>query len=267
MNKKFILAVSGVVGLIVILGLVFNPGREKEPGQPESTFLDLSQVKELVENNQFTEARNLLRQQKEDLADPSLIKQAQDKMYQVNIDMLFSSYQEECSKVYVVERGDSLSKIAHKFGTTVNLIKKANNLSSDRIIPGQRLKVNTCEFSIVVDKSQNMLFLRRAGEIFKAYVVATGEAGSTPEGNFKIVNKLVEPTWYRAGAIVLPDDPENILGSRWLGFDKAGYGIHGTTEPETLGQQVTLGCVRMSNQEVQELYDIVPVGTKVIIVE
>ncbi len=269
MNKKIIFGIIGVVILGVILGLIFSPGRgeKQDRVEPDKKPLSFGQVNELLEKREYTKARELLQNKKNDLVDHSDLEQIQEKIYKVNIDMLFSSYKDKCSKIYTVKPGDALSRIARNFNTTVGLIKKANDLPSDRIIPGQRLKVNTCEFSIVVDKSQNRLFLRRGGEIFKAYTVSTGTDGSTPEGSFKIVNKLVDPTWYRAGAIVLPDDPENILGSRWMGFDLAGYGIHGTTEPEALGQQVTLGCVRMANDEVEELYDIVPIGTEVIVVE
>ena len=64
-----------------------------------------------------------------------------------------------------------------------------------------------------------------------------------------------------------PLGPDNILGSRWMGFDLSEYGIHGTTEPETLGQQITQGCVRMSNAEVKELFAIIPVGTEVTVVD
>jgi lipoprotein-anchoring transpeptidase ErfK/SrfK len=85
-------------------------------------------------------------------------------------------------------------------------------------------------------------------------------------GTFKIVNKLPNPTWFKAGAVLPSDSPENILGSRWLGLDKKGYGIHGTTMPQDLGKQVTAGCVRMKNEEVEELYDIVGTGTEVTVV-
>lgn len=267
MNKRIIVIIAGVVGLGVALGVIFNSGQKEEAEIKKVKPLSLERVNELVAENRLSEAKVLLEEIKEELIEPSSIKKVQEKIYDINMKKLFSSYQDDCSTIYTVKPQDALSTIARRFNTTVGLIKRANGLSSDRIIPGQKLKVNICEFSIVVDKSQNRLFLRRDGEIFNTYIVATGEAGSTPEGEFKIVNKLVDPTWYRAGAVVLPDDPENILGSRWMGFDKVGYGIHGTTEPETLGQQVTLGCVRMANEDVEDLYDIVPVGTKVIIVE
>ena len=82
-----------------------------------------------------------------------------------------------------------------------------------------------------------------------------------------VVNKLVDPVWYRQGAVVPPDSPENILGTRWMGISEKGYGIHGSVDPEAIGYQVTAGCVRMLNAEVEELYDIIPLGTEVTIVD
>ena len=123
----------------------------------------------------------------------------------------------------------------------------------------------TAPFSIVVDKSQNTLILKTDEEIIKTYIVSTGINNSTPVGNFKIINKLSNPTWFKAGAVVAPNSPDNILGSRWLGFDLPGYGIHGTTDPQSLGKQVTQGCVRMSNSDIEELYAVVPIETEVTI--
>ena len=102
---------------------------------------------------------------------------------------------------------------------------------------------------------------------FKHYRVATGQNNSTPTGKFQIVNKIVNPTWYHAGAVIPQDSPDNILGTRWLGFDHKGYGIHGTTLPQTIGQQASAGCVRMHNKEVEEIFDILPVGTEVTVVD
>jgi len=52
-----------------------------------------------------------------------------------------------------------------------------------------------------------------------------------------------------------------------MGFDLESYGIHGTNKPEELGLQITLGCVRMRNGDVEEVFDIVPTGTEVLIVD
>lgn len=195
------------------------------------------------------------------------IEQIKKKIEDINMEIIFSSLVDDDSEEYVVVPNDALIKIASKFNTTVELIRRANNLKSDIIVPGQKLKVQKQAFSIVVDKSQNTLFLKEGSELIKTYLVATGENNSTPVGNFKVVNKLRNPTWFRTGAVIAPGSPDNILGSRWLGLDIKGYGIHGTVEPDKLGSQVTLGCIRMNNKEVEELFDLIPSGTEVTIVD
>ncbi len=191
----------------------------------------------------------------------------QKKIEEINIKLLFSPVSGPKSILYEIKPGDTLAKIAKEFKTTVELIIKSNGLKDDKILPGRKIKVWTAPFSIVVDKSQNTLILKTDEEIIKTYIVSTGINNSTPVGNFKIINKLPLPTWFKAGAVVAPNSPDNILGARWLGFDLPGYGIHGTTDPQNLGKQITQGCVRMSNSDIEELYAVVPIGTEVTIVD
>lgn len=169
------------------------------------------------------------------------------------------------SKLYTVKSGDSLYVIARKHHTTVDLIKKINGLKSDDIYPNMKLKIHTESFSIEVDKSKNILVLYSGRIPVKKYLVATGKKNCTPVGKFKIKDKLVNPTWFKTGAILPPGSPENALGTRWMGFDKPAYGIHGTIEPKSIGTQASEGCIRMLNEEVEELYGMVPEGTSVTI--
>lgn len=178
---------------------------------------------------------------------------------------LFSKEITSGSKAYTVKSGDSLYVLARKNHTTVDLIKKINGLTSDDIYPGMKFKIHTAPFSIKIDKSKNVLVLYSSGEAVKEYSVATGKKNCTPVGEFKIKDKLVNPTWFKTGAILPPGSPENALGTRWMGFDKPAYGIHGTIEPKSIGTQASEGCIRMLNEDVEELYSIVPVGTKVTI--
>ena len=168
---------------------------------------------------------------------------------------------------YVVQPGDSLYAIAKSFNTTIGLIKKINNLQGDIIRPGQKLKVVVARFSILVDKATNTLLLKKDGEPLKTYIVSTGKDNSTPVGSFKIEEKMVRPVWYKVDAVVAPDSDQYELGERWMGLSAQGYGIHGTADESTIGSQVTQGCVRMKNAEVVELYDIVPSGTEVDIID
>ncbi len=178
---------------------------------------------------------------------------------------LFSKEIAPDSIAYTVKSGDSLYVLARKNHTTVDFIKKINGLKSDDIYPKMKLKIHKAPFSIQIDKSKNTLVLYSDGEPVKKYSVATGKKNCTPVGEFKITDKLVNPTWFKTGAILPPGSPENALGTRWMGFDKPSYGIHGTIEPKSIGSQASEGCIRMLNEEVEELYSIVPVGTKVTV--
>ncbi len=222
-----------------------------------------------IENKKPVEAKVLYKEILENYPDMENIAQVQNNLHQLNMDLLFSKEAVEGKTlIHEVVVGDTLGKIAKKYNTTIELIKRSNGLKSDIIRVGQRLRIWKGDFNIFVDKSQNILLLKDGNEVLKMYTVSTGENNSTPVGIFTVTSKLENPVWFNSGVVVPPESPQNVLGSRWLGFEEApGYGIHGTVEPETLGQQVTAGCVRMLNQEVEEMYSIVPRGIKVTIVD
>lgn len=196
------------------------------------------------------------------------LEKAQEELENNNIQMLYSPSLTPDSISYEVQKGDTLAKIAKKFSTTQDLIIKTNNLKNPEVVPlGRNLKVHNEKISIAVDKSQNILTLKSGDRILKTYHVSTGLNNCTPTGTFKVINKIINPPWYTAGGVIPPDSPKNILGSRWLGLSVKGYGIHGTTEPQSIGKQATSGCIRMENSDVEELYGIVPEGTEVVIVD
>jgi lipoprotein-anchoring transpeptidase ErfK/SrfK len=167
---------------------------------------------------------------------------------------------------YTIAAGDSLGKLAQKFGTTVELIKKSNNLNRDLIRVGDRLRIYHGHFAVNVSKATNELRLTDDGKFFKRYRVGTGEYSKTPVGEFKITSRIADPPWWRSDGKTIPfGDPENILGTHWLGINVAGYGIHGTWDTNSIGKQATAGCIRLLNGDVAELYTILPIGTVVVI--
>ena len=233
--------------------------------QAESWYFLLGRSYE--NSNDLLKAKDVYKQILEKFPKSEIIMKAQDAIDGVNVKILFSPTATNDSFLYDVEKGDALSKIAKKFGTTMELIAKANKLKDGTVKLGSKLKISKAKFSIVVDKSQNILTLKSDNDMLKTYRVSTGKNSSTPVGTFKITIKVMNPVWYTAGAVVPPESSKNILGSRWMGISKQGYGIHGTTEPQSIGKSVTAGCVRMKNSDVEELYSIVPEGTEVVIVD
>lgn len=273
MKKKLFLLISIAVGLLAIVLLLLNLQRIKarfpaQGGGSVGSFVQMfNQAKELEAQNNLLEARQIYKKLIEEFPASHEVANWQKKVESMNIKLLFSGVQTPESTEYEIRPGDTLVKIAKEFKTTVDLIKQSNNFSSSKINPGRKIKIIKTPFSILVDKSNNLLLLKSGEEVFKTYIVSTGKNNCTPVGTFKIVDKLVDPTWFKAGAVIPPNSPENVLGSRWMGFDLKSYGIHGTTEPQNLGKQITQGCVRMSNSEVEELYSIIPVGTEVTIID
>ena len=263
---KRLLSIGLIVIFIIVLSVLVLRHLSRLPKTDNLSEM-LTLAKNFEERQNLKEARAIYQKLTNDYPNSNLISNWQRKLEDLNIRLLFSPAITEKSMAYQIQPGDSLAKIAKKFNTTIDLIMRSNNLKSNKILSGRKIKIYNRPFSILVDKSQNTLILKSDEEIIKTYVVSTGVNNTTPVGNFKIVNKLVNPTWFKDGSIVPAESSENILGSRWLGFDLAGYGIHGTTDPASLGKQVTQGCVRMSNQDVEELYSIVPTGTEVAIVE
>lgn len=270
MNKRIlVIAVSAIVvaaGIFVFLGIK-KGGARISPANRSSMNSLLNQARGLEAKGSLLEAKESYQKLVSDFPGSSEVAGWQKKAEEINIKLLFSPTATPKSIIYQVKPGDSLAKIARQYKTTVELIMKSNNISDSLIIPGRRIKIWNAPFSILVDKSQNILLLKSDEEIIKTYIVSTGKNNCTPVGTFRITTKLVNPTWFKAGAVVPSGSPENVLGTRWMGFDLAGYGIHGTTEPKELGKQVTQGCVRLNNTDVEELYTIVPVGTEVTVVD
>ncbi|MFA7283532.1 MAG: L,D-transpeptidase family protein [Candidatus Omnitrophota bacterium] len=269
MNKKiWIIAVS-----VVVAGgaLVFLSGKKicktVSSSESSSTRSLSEQARNLESKGDLWGAKLLYQKLVADFPESPEIMDWQKKNEEINIKLLFSPAITPKSITYEIRPGDTLNKIARRYKTTVELIMKSNNIGDSLIIPGRKIKVWNSPFSVLVDKSQNILMLKSDEEIVKTYIVSTGKNNCTPAGTFKVVNKLANPTWFKAGAVVPPESQENVLGTRWMGFDLAGYGIHGTTEPQDLGKQVTQGCVRLKNSDVEELYDIIPAGTEVTIIE
>jgi lipoprotein-anchoring transpeptidase ErfK/SrfK len=267
-NKKILLII--IPALIITSGLFFVVGKKIfnarcSVNSPSAKVL-VTQAHALEIKGNLLEAKLLYQKLVSDYPESVSVADWQKKAEDLNTKLLFSNKITPKSVAYKIKPGDTLNKIARAYKTTAELIMKSNNLSDSLIVPGREIKVWNTPFSILVSKSQNMLWVKSDEEVFKTYIVSTGKNNSSPVGTFRIINKLSNPTWFKAGAVVPASSPDNVLGTRWLGFDLAGYGIHGTTEPKELGKQVTQGCVRLQNSDVEELYSYIPVGTEVTII-
>lgn len=113
---------------------------------------------------------------------------------------------------------------------------------------------------VVVSLPDRTLSLVENGEVVRMFPVAVGAPHTpTPVGTFTIKNRIPHPTYYRPGRVIAPG-PSNPLGTRWMGLDIKGYGIHGTDEPQSIGHARSHGCVRLHNDDVEQLFELLRPG-------
>ena len=179
---------------------------------------------------------------------------------------------------YIVQPGDALVRItaSSNLGVDWRFIQRVNQMSRPEALRvGQKLKLVKGPFHAVVYKSAYRLDLyadatdAEGNRLYiRSFPVGLGELNSTPVGTWKVRprSKLVNPHWVnpRTGEKFDANDPKNPIGERWLGLTGtdanteilAGYGIHGTIEPESIGSDASMGCVRMLDDDINVIYEL-----------
>lgn len=125
--------------------------------------------------------------------------------------------------------------------------------------PSSKIMINLPSYTLEYYENNNLV---------KKYPIAIGKPSTpTPRGLYKIQDKEVNPCWYPPDkkGYTVPSGPDNPLGYRWMGFE-FNYGIHGTNAPWSIGSAVSNGCVRMYEEDVEELFDHIQYNTPVSIV-
>lgn len=224
--------------------------------------LDLNAIQMLIEQGQDSEAYHKL-------SEAYIQHPTQRPLFQNQLDQvaqrIYFSPQTQIQPPYEIQPGDQLRKIASKYQLSWQYLCRLNQVDAKRIRPGKKLKVFQGPFEARVDISDFELTILLHGQYVKRYRVGTGKMNSTPIGQFTVREKLENPTYYGPDGMVLDaDDPLNPLGERWIDIGNS-FGIHGTIEPESIGKSESAGCVRMRNEDVEEVYDLLTVGSTVTI--
>lgn len=186
---------------------------------------------------------------------------------EINARLFLSTGKDGDLRLYTVKSGDTLGKIAKHTGTTWEMIQRLNGLKGTRIDVGQELKILGGKFELVVRKEKFVMDLVLDGAFIQRYECGLGVDGCTPLGEFVVKNRIPKP----ADGSYPYGHAKHRLGSRWLGLQNdegyKGYGIHGcrADEEDEIGTECSQGCVRLTNSDVEEIYDIVPAGTRVVI--
>ena len=184
-----------------------------------------------------------------------------------------------------IDESESKAGLRVKYNTLANEVEKTLlepgntqtvKVKTDVVQPKVTTKQLASKYPAVlfVDRDNFKLTLYKNLKKAKTYGIAVGQVGlDTPAGLYSIQNKAVNPAWHvpnsdwagdLAGKVIPGDDPTNPIKSRWMGIYD-GVGVHGTDARGSIGSNASHGCIRMLIEDVEKLYDQVPVGTPIFI--
>ena len=214
---------------------------------------------------------------------------ARKQIEQINQTLVFSARRfpdDPWGGTYQVAGGQRLGSIAAKNSVSWELLARINNVTPRKLRSGQYIKIFKGPFHAVVTKHLFRLDIYLgapggSGSLFiRSFPVGLGKDNSTPTGLWlcKAGDKIRNPRYYppRGGDILAPNDPKNPLGGYWIALEgldgqalgKESYGIHGTIEPQSIGQMSSMGCIRLRTEDISWVFDLLVDGkSKVVIKE
>ncbi len=176
---------------------------------------------------------------------------------------------------YLVQPGDRLTEIGDKFNVPYRILQDINNIARPELLQaGVKIKVIYGPFNAIVHKSDFTMDLYLKNKTYiKTYKIGLGDKETeTPTGRWRVRKggKLIKPNWTdpRTGTTYIASHPEYPLGSRWISLegiegdalDRRGFAIHGTKDPETIGTRSSMGCIRLHNGDVIEVFNLLQDG-------
>ncbi len=229
----------------------------------------LRQVDRLVREHKMIQARNLLNESirgRLGFADDALISKA----IKIGAKTILSEYvydSDSLASWYRVKRGDVMTRIAKKCKVPYKLICRINHIANPRRLrAGQKIKIVFGPIHGKVIMHKLMLYLYLQDTIIGGYRVGLGKNGKTPAGVWLVSDKVFKPVYCDpdTGKTYAPDDPDNPTGGYWIrlrgisgqAVGRTGFGIHGTNEPESIGRFMSKGCIRLRNEDVAKVFDM-----------
>lgn len=187
-----------------------------------------------------------------------------------------------------IESGDTTTRIASKFNVGLNALVSANPGTSERVLGAKSLVIPTAYIlpplpreGMVINLPEMRLYYYPAGRNqVMTFPIGIGKIGNTIPIRDAIVNrKTLNPTWIPGPAVrkynaeqgidlpkVMPAGPDNPLGPYAIYINIPSFLLHSTIFPESVGRRASFGCIRMHEDDIRDLYPIVNVGTRVLIV-
>lgn len=167
--------------------------------------------------------------------------------------------------IYTTQPGDTLNGIANKYHITEAMLIDINRMAQPQQLPvGTRVKALRGPFRVVIWKQRHQMNVYLGDTLVHSYRVGLGTNGGTPTGTWTVRNKLENPDWTNpvTNQHYSADNPQNPIGEYWIGLHgiageaagRTGFGIHGTIEPQSIGENMSMGCVRLVPDDIKAVH-------------
>jgi lipoprotein-anchoring transpeptidase ErfK/SrfK len=266
----------------------YLPAPATEPSVTADSLISRAQT--MMDAGRLLEARAILNDSLQSGALPeSQVSGVKELISQINQTVVFSRRHfgdDAYGGVYVVQPGDSLAKIALAHDCTWELLSRINGVDPRHLRSGATIKIVEGPFFAVVTKHNFTMDIylgglpgERSSMLVTSYMVGLGRDDSTPVGTWMVEphRKLKHPTYYspRGEGVIAADDPKNPLGGYWIGLTgtegqavgKLSYGIHGTIDPDSIGKQSSMGCIRLKPDDIAMVFDMMVEGKSMVVVK
>jgi lipoprotein-anchoring transpeptidase ErfK/SrfK len=171
------------------------------------------------------------------------------------------SRQHLLERAHEVQPGETLDRIADMYEVPWQVLANINGIRDpQRIRPGETLKVLHGPFDAMVELERFRLTLFLQGRYAGRFRIGIGKDQSTPEGEFVVLQKLTNPTYYGIQEVIDQNDPNNPLGEYALMLGDHIL-IHGTNDPQSIGRAESRGCIRLDNRDIKDVFEILSART------
>ncbi|MEM8494973.1 MAG: L,D-transpeptidase family protein, partial [Planctomycetota bacterium] len=183
---------------------------------------------------------------------------------------------------YVVQSGDLLGSIAKRYKVPYPFLELINGIDARRLRVGQSLKLIQGPIHARVDKSEFVMDVYVFGTdgtpaYLTSFPVGLGENDNTPLGKWQVARgKVTNPDWRnpRTNEYFPADHPNNPIGEYWVpitglegdAVGRTGFGIHGTNEPDSIGRNMSMGCIRLGDADIAMVFSMMEPGASEVLV-
>lgn len=244
---------------------VADPAQAAAAVAPATFAASFAQVQQLLAQDRLVDAhRELSAWYNQPQLTPTEQQQLQGLLDQLAGTIIYSR-ESLLEAPYEVQPGDNLERIAASYQMPWQLLAKINQVSDPNNLPaGQKLKVLRGPFAADVDLTSFRLTLWLDQLYAGSFPIGLGVDNPTPEGAYTVQSKLDNPTYYGA-EVIDANNPTNPLGEKWISLDGQRLGIHSTIDDNSMGRVDARGCIRLTQRDAGDVYDILSIGSKVTI--